>query len=163
MALGPSTSAWRDSQKLSADAKVGPSGNDAFSFWKLQEEWRSRLGAAIDESQATAERYLFELYLSEKQRRPPAALGSYYRFRNFIPRPLRHWLNSAAIRARGHGGFPNWPCESVLLDFWRDWLDRALRSLDVEDGWHIGFWPHNARCCIVLTHDVESPLGVRRM
>jgi peptidoglycan/xylan/chitin deacetylase (PgdA/CDA1 family) len=163
MALGPSTSVLRDPEKLRVDSKVVGSGNDAFSFWKLPEEWRSSLSCAVEASRSAAERYLFELYLSEKQRRPPVALGSYYRFRNFVPRWFRHWLNSAAIRARGQRRFPSWPCESVLLDFWRDWLIRALRSLDVKDGWHIGFWPQNARCCVVLTHDVESPLGIRRM
>ena len=38
---------------------------------------------------------------------------------------------------------------------------RALRSTAQTDAWHIGFWPDGAQCCIVLTHDVESPQGLR--
>jgi peptidoglycan/xylan/chitin deacetylase (PgdA/CDA1 family) len=148
---------------LSVEVSTPSSGNDAFTFWKLPEQWRDVLGAAVSESQAGAEHYLLELYLEEKQRRPSAALGSYYRIKNFIPSGIRHWLNSAAIRARGHRGFPNWPCESALLDFWRKWLKQALDAVELDDGWHIGFWPENARCCVVLTHDVESPLGIDRM
>jgi len=163
MALALNSLALRTPQPLTAEPATPPSGNDAFSFWKLAEEWRDPLGPATNYSQAGAERYLLELYLDEKQRRPSAALESYYRIKNFIPRTVRHWLNSTVIRARRVSGFPNWPCESALLEFWRAWLKHALDSIKSEDGWHIGFWPENARCCIVLTHDVESPLGVRRM
>ncbi|HJU12767.1 MAG TPA: hypothetical protein VJ728_17930, partial [Candidatus Binataceae bacterium] len=110
-----------------------------------------------------AEHYLLELYLDEKQRRPPTALGSYYRIKNFVPSNVRHWLNSTFVRIRRHGEFPNWPCENVLLEFWRNWLNRALQTVGADDEWHIGFWPGNARCCIVLTHDVEGLPGVERM
>ena len=33
----------------------------------------------------------------------------------------------------------------------------------MHDGWHVGFWPDSAKCCIVLTHDVESTKGFDRM
>jgi peptidoglycan/xylan/chitin deacetylase (PgdA/CDA1 family) len=162
MALGfKSLSAWtsRPPNPLLQQTQL----NDAFDFWKLCEEWRDGLGSAIDGSRAIAERYLFEGYLDEKQRRPPAALGSYYRVKHLIPSGVRHWINSVAVRARRRTGFPDWPCESALLDFWREWLRQALQRLGSNEGWRIGFWPDNARCCIVLTHDVESPLGVARM
>jgi peptidoglycan/xylan/chitin deacetylase (PgdA/CDA1 family) len=139
------------------------SRNDAFCFWKLPENYRETLGSAIADSESIAERYLLERYLDEKQRRPPSALGSYYSIKQFVPEKLRHWANSMVIHARRHRGFPNWPCDPTLLDFWREWLRRALERLGVEDEWHIGFWPDNARCCVVLTHDVEGPLGVQRM
>ncbi len=163
MALALNSFTFAEHQPVTADSAAAPSGNDAFGFWKLPEQWRERLRGAISDSQAAAERYLLELYLDEKQRRPLAAMASYYRVKKFLPRALRHWLNSIAIRTRRHSGFPGWPCESALLEFWREWLKRALESVGVNDGWHIGFWPDNARCCIVLTHDVESPLGVERM
>src|SRR5205807_843519 len=58
-----------------------PARNDAFCFWKLPEQWREPLGSAIAGSQPLAECYLLEGYLNEEQRRPPAALGSYYRIK----------------------------------------------------------------------------------
>jgi hypothetical protein len=67
------------------------------------------------------------------------------------------------IHARRNSSFPSWPCESALLEFWATWLRRALESIGSDDGWHVGFWPDNARCCIVLTHDVESPRGLARI
>jgi peptidoglycan/xylan/chitin deacetylase (PgdA/CDA1 family) len=163
MALGLNSSALGDAQQSGAGVAPRMSGNDAFNFWKLPEQWRCPLASAISASELGAERYLLELYLEERQRRPSPALGSYYRFKNFIPRSVRLWLNSAAVRARHRNGFPNWPCESALLDFWRDWLKLALESVGEDDGWHIAFWPGNARCCVVLTHDVESPTGLERM
>jgi peptidoglycan/xylan/chitin deacetylase (PgdA/CDA1 family) len=137
--------------------------NDAFSFWKLPEDHRQALAAATAYSEAIAEHYLFERYLSNDHRRPPSTLKAYYRVKNLIPGRLRHRINSLAIRVRPQLDFPHWPCESALMEFWREWLHRSLESLGRRDGWHIGFWPNNHSCCIVLTHDVESPLGLERM
>jgi hypothetical protein len=65
--------------------------------------------------------------------------------------------------ARGKREFPSWPCESILIDYWREWLKNSLDTLKVRDGRHIGFWPDGLKCSIVLTHDVESSLGMSRM
>jgi len=137
--------------------------NDAFSFWKLPDEWHEQLAASAAASEAAIQRYLFEEYLSERDRRPSASLRIYYFIKNLIPLAVRHYINAAAIRTRGRREFPQWPCETALIDFWKKWLRTSLRTLGREDGPHIGFWPDGYRCCIVLTHDVESPLGVERI
>jgi hypothetical protein len=137
--------------------------NDAFSFWKLPREWKPALAPTIGESRAIAQHYLFEEYLRREDRQPPTGMQAYYRIKGLIPAAIRHRLNSAAIRMRGQREFPRWPCESALVDYLRDWLRVALRNLNEADGWHIAFWPGGMKCCIVLTHDVEGPLGMRRM
>jgi len=137
--------------------------NDAFSFWKLPEQWRPALEQAARESERAAERFLFERYLGERERRPPAVLDAYYRIKHLIPASLRYRINSMAIRARRRQEFPSWPCESALLELWREWLKRALETIGEKDGWHIGFWPGGAKCCVVLTHDVETAAGFDRM
>ena len=139
------------------------SPNDAFSFWKLPEEWRAALTPTIVASANAAEHYLFERYLDERDRRPPLLMGTYYRFKHLIPDGLRFWINSVVVRARSRRQFPNWPCESSLIDLRREWLRQALDRIGLDDGWHIGFWPRGLRCCIVLTHDVESALGLQTM
>ena len=93
--------------------------NDAFSFWKLPEQWRATLGPTIGPSEAAAERLLLEQYLPEIDRHPPSAMRVYYRVKRLIPQGLRHRLNSAAIRARKRLEFPHWPCESALVELWR--------------------------------------------
>ena len=39
--------------------------------------------------------------------------------------------------------FPKWPCEDALLEFWVDWVLRAIWTGGRRDAWHIGFWPGN--------------------
>ncbi len=137
--------------------------NDAFSFWKLPEECRETLGPMIQISETIANSYLFEEYLGDRNRRPPSMLRAYYPIKNFIPRNLRHFANSILIRARRKCGFPQWPCETALVDFWRQWLRTSMELVGGEDAWHIGFLPEGKQCCIVLTHDVESVTGLQRM
>jgi len=140
-----------------------PGRNDAFSFWKLPEQWRAALEPTIGPSEAAAERLLLEQYLPEIDRHPPSAMRAYYCVKGLIPQALRHRLNSVAIRARKPLRFPSWPCESALVEFWRAWLKQGLEIQGAADAWHIGFWPEGAKCCIVLTHDVESRKGFDRM
>jgi hypothetical protein len=143
---------------LSASAETA--SNDAFSFWKVPEEWRDALAPTIAESRSAAEHFLLEQYLDDRYRRPPSAIRTYYRLKHFIPDRVRFRLNSMAVRTRHRRSFPAWPCESALMDLWREWLQQALHQVGAEDGWHIGFWPAGHRCCVVLTHDVESTRGL---
>jgi len=144
-------------------SRAGGGSNDAFSFWKLPQDWKAALDREIAESKAVAQHYLFEEYLSRKDRRPPSRMQAYYAVKSLIPAAVRHRLNSAAIKMRAKREFPRWPCEGALIDYWRDWLRISLHTLKMTDAWHIGFWPDGMKSCIVLTHDVESPLGMSRM
>ncbi len=137
--------------------------NDAFSFWKLPEQWRHELEPMILSSEFIAERFLFESYLSGRDHRQSRPMQAYYRIKRLIPPSVRHRLNAAAIRARVKPEFPHWPCESALLEFWSEWLRLSLAMLGRDDGYHIGFWPDGHECCVVLTHDVESAAGFARI
>jgi hypothetical protein len=137
--------------------------NDAFAFWKLPENWAEALSNLNNDSAQGAEHYLFERYLSEADRRPPSALNIYYPIKQFVPRYLRHRFNAMFIRARMRNRFPAWPCETALIEYWKEWLTQALRELGVSNAQHLAFWPEGKACCIVLTHDVESRTGFERM
>jgi peptidoglycan/xylan/chitin deacetylase (PgdA/CDA1 family) len=149
----------------SADARfpAEPYRNDAFSFWKLPEAWRRGTETLIDESERQARHYLFEEYLEDHRRRPSRMLDYYYAVKGLIPPPLRHRLNSIAIRSRRRPAFPDWPCEDALLRVWRRALAALMEPWGAQDAWHIGFWPEGKSCCVVLTHDVESPRGLAAM
>jgi peptidoglycan/xylan/chitin deacetylase (PgdA/CDA1 family) len=140
-----------------------PLSNDLFSFWKLPESWKDRLSTQIDETRDAVEYYLLERYLAAGDRRPPAKIRAYYHIKQLLPPRLRFRINSMAVRVRQPLSFPNWPCESALVDLQREWLKSALARVNQDDGWHIGFWPGARRCCIVLTHDVESARGLDLM
>jgi hypothetical protein len=133
--------------------------NDAFSYWKLPENCRGVLEELNHDSGKGSEFYLFEQYLPESRRRPPNALNIYYPFKQFLPRFLRHRFNAMFIRARLPSRFPGWPCESALIDYWKEWLARASALIDDSMRWRLAFWPNGYRCCVVLTHDVESRVG----
>ncbi len=169
MIRGGSSCRMTDSRRVQAALRFGLAEapdhprNDAFSFWKLPENRRGAVNSMIEASEATAQHYLFEEYLDERHRRPPASMGIYYLIKPFIPRELRYFINSVVIRSRRHRAFPHWPCESALVDFWREWLHKCLAAIGGADEWHIGFWPGGRKCCIVLTHDVDSALGFGRM
>ena len=137
--------------------------NDAFSFWKLPEAWRRGAEELIDRSEERARHYLFEEYLEDSQRRPSRILAYYYSFKELIPAGLRHQLNSIVIRGRRRPTFPGWPNEDALLRVWRESLAALLERRGAQDAWHLGFWPEGKSCCIVLTHDVESPRGLAAM
>jgi hypothetical protein len=160
MALSPTAIAGRPLADVSEPVHTR---NDAFSFWKLPENWRSELEPTLAASEAAARHYLFEEYLNDRHRRPPSWMRAYYPIKNLIPRELRYFLNSVLIRARRQPAFPRWPCESALVDFWRQWLRESLALVGEKEGWHLGFWPGGKKCCIVLTHDVDSALGFERM
>ena len=136
--------------------------NDAFSFWKLPEAWRPALKPSLVQSRIIAEWYLLERYQMGEVEDARIRMSLYYAIKNFIPVKARHLARSMLLRMRPHRGFPKWPCEDALLVFQRDWMLRAIETAGGRDCWHVGFWP-NKGCCIVLTHDVESPAGFNRM
>jgi peptidoglycan/xylan/chitin deacetylase (PgdA/CDA1 family) len=137
--------------------------NDAFSFWKLPEAWRLGAEGLIDQSEEQARHFLFEEYLEERCRRPSRMLDCYYIFKNLIPPGVRYRLNSIAVRNRRRPTFPNWPFEDALMQVWRRTLAALLDHWGAQDAWHLGFWPEGKSCCVVLTHDVESPPGLAAM
>jgi peptidoglycan/xylan/chitin deacetylase (PgdA/CDA1 family) len=163
MALSPRTAYIPAPSGLSTRSVRSDCQNDAFSFWKLPEEYFEALEPSIEPSALLAELFHSESYLGNRERRTPRALRAYYHVKRMIPNGLRHCLNAAAIRARTPREFPRWPCESALLELRNDWLKDAFETLGIADSWHLGFWPHGHTSCIVLTHDVESRMGFDQM
>ncbi|MGO9055776.1 MAG: hypothetical protein ACLQU2_00070 [Candidatus Binataceae bacterium] len=137
--------------------------NDAFSFWKLPEAWRSALGATVIHSRIIAEWYLLERYRAGREEDAQLGIKLYYAIKDYIPVKARHFARSILLRMRSPHGFPKWPCEDSLLVFQREWVRHALEIVGVPDAWHLGFWPEHKTCCVVLTHDVESRAGFERM
>ena len=143
---------------------TGGTTNDAFSFWKLPESWGAALGPKVLEySRIISEWYLLERYRGGAIEDACLRLSFYYAIKNFIPVATRHFARALLFRLRREPGFPKWPCEDALLLFQRDWVLQALELLGAREAWHVGFWPAEHNCCIVLTHDVESPAGFDRM
>jgi peptidoglycan/xylan/chitin deacetylase (PgdA/CDA1 family) len=110
-----------------------------------------------------SEWYLLERYGTSENEDARLSMSLYYAIKDFIPVGARHLARSLLFRLRRQPGFPKWPCEDALIVFQRDWVARALEIVGAREAWHVGFWPENHTCCVVLTHDVESPAGFDRM
>src|SRR5205807_7504050 len=73
--------------------------NDAFSFWKLPENWVKRLADATDESDEVVRRYLYEEYPVARRAGLPSSVQFYYKaVRNVIPPKFRTWVHYAAVK-----------------------------------------------------------------
>ena len=89
-------------------------------------------------------------------------MSAYYTVRPVLPRRLQIALRRLYSRVQGRTPFPRWPVEPSLDDL----LDRVLAWATAVAGrpvpW-IAPWPAGHRWAMVLTHDVETDEGLRRM
>jgi len=136
------------------------SQNDAFSFWKLPEDWRESVSNSIDRSRIQAEHFLLERYLAFMERRRAERSKSRS---GWVDRFASRLSSHLEIRSRARLIFPRWPCETALIDYWRRWLSNTLDELRLTDGWHVAFWPDGARCSIVLTHDIGNANDIEQL
>jgi hypothetical protein len=90
------------------------------------------------------------------------ALGAYYRARPAIPRAGQIWMRRQLSRVQARARFPRWPVESSLHDLYAR-LFRQVTEVAGEPVPWLSPWPHGRRWALVLTHDVETSVGYRRM
>ena len=91
-----------------------------------------------------------------------AAMSAYYGVRPLLPRRLQISMRRAYSRVQARTPFPRWPVEDSLHGF----LDAVLGwagSLAGRPVPWIAPWPAGRTWALVLTHDVETVEGVRRM
>jgi hypothetical protein len=87
---------------------------------------------------------------------------SYYRFRPLMPRRIQIILRRQFARVQRRRWFPRWPVETALTDFQALILSMAVDVADVDVPW-IAPWPAPYEWAIVLTHDVETAVGLARV
>jgi peptidoglycan/xylan/chitin deacetylase (PgdA/CDA1 family) len=106
-------------------------------------------------------------YLSERYKLAgPASLArlealarrSYYRLRPFLPRLSQMRLRRSFSRVQARAEFPRWPVETALHDFYR-FLFSFVAEIAPEPVPTLAPWPQGFRWALVLTHDVEGPVG----
>ena len=90
------------------------------------------------------------------------AVRGYYAVRPALPRQVQLVLRRRLASSGGKPGFPDWPLHTGLHDFY-DWLLALAGEVAGEPVPWIRPWPEEARWCFVLTHDVETEEGLRRL
>ena len=110
---------------------------------------------------AEDEHYLAERYI------PLATggrlLGAYYALKPVIPRGVQRTLRRRRARRYIQAKVPAWPIEDVLVRLRAGRLERQLREQNADRVPFVNFWPGGRRFAVVLTHDIESEEGVRRI
>jgi peptidoglycan/xylan/chitin deacetylase (PgdA/CDA1 family) len=117
----------------------------------------------FDPATPTAEdaHYLREEYRANNA--PSPALRLFYRVKPAIPGSVQLALRQRRARRQRHRKFPAWPIEQVLVRRRAAALARELDSRGAERLRTINPWPMGHRFAVILTHDVEGPLGIERM
>jgi peptidoglycan/xylan/chitin deacetylase (PgdA/CDA1 family) len=86
----------------------------------------------------------------------------YYLARPALPRRVQIAMRRAFAPVQARARFPRWPVEPALHDL----QDRVLAlhaELAGEPLPHLAPWPHGHRSALVLTHDVETAVGLEHL
>ena len=127
--------------------------------------WRSAEGSTIlpfDPDELIANLRTERYQQIDSQRRLPVratARRGYYRIRPLLPRPIQIALRRAFSRVQARTAFPAWPVEPALHDL-VDLVRQAVADAAGDPVPYIESWPSGYSWALVLTHDVETQLGV---
>ncbi len=102
--------------------------------------------------------YLEEEYRTGQDR--GRLLDLYYRARPLMPRSVQLALRRWYSRVQSKKPFPAWPIEPILVDMINRELTRLLEARPGLSLPMVSYWPAGKEAAIVLTHDVETTVGV---
>ena len=84
----------------------------------------------------------------------------YYQYaRRLIPSFLRVPLRTLLLSQQRNGSLLKWPIEDRYVRFQFEIVKQLLVSKGLEAVPYVQFWPAGKCFALVLTHDVEGPLG----
>ena len=86
--------------------------------------------------------------------------AAYYHARPLIPRSAQLALRRVCARRQRRRAFPRWPIEPVLVEHRDAQLRSELQRSGEAELPVLAAWPDGHRFAFVLTHDVESALGI---
>jgi glycosyltransferase involved in cell wall biosynthesis len=86
---------------------------------------------------------------------------AYYLVRPLLPVSIRKHMQRWRLRDWEHLPFPHWPVDRTVDQMFEQTMLLTLRAQSVDKIPFIWFWPEGATSCAIMTHDVETGLGVR--
>ena len=84
----------------------------------------------------------------------------YYLVRPLLPVAVRKHLQKIRLRGWDQIPFPRWPVDRTVDNFLEQVLLLSMRAQGLKQIPFIWFWPDGTRGCSLMTHDVETSLGV---
>jgi glycosyltransferase involved in cell wall biosynthesis len=105
----------------------------------------------------------YELYSEEGASSAAARLmtRAYYLVRPLLPVSIRKHIQRWHLRDWERLQFPHWPVDTTVDQVFEQTMLLSLRAQSVDQIPFIWFWPEDATSCAIMTHDVETALGVR--
>lgn len=84
----------------------------------------------------------------------------YYALRPLLGPSIRRNIQKFHARGWKHFTFPRWPVDTTVEDICEALLLLSLRARQVTRVPFVWFWPKRARGCVMMTHDVETEVGL---
>lgn len=106
------------------------------------------------------ERYISAGQSAGAKRLRAAVRSAYYFMRPLLPVRVRKHLQKAHLEGWQDISFPRWPVDASVDTLMEKLLALAIKSRGGESIPFIWFWPEGANGCAIMTHDVETQLGV---
>ncbi|HEX7254506.1 MAG TPA: hypothetical protein VF236_01125 [Gaiellaceae bacterium] len=150
--LGGSWTPWR--------AVVDARGQRVGSVWR---DDRGSVFLPFDPCEAVRNVWS-EAYVRDSPRgkMTTAARRVYYRVRPIVPRGAQIRLRRAFTSIQKRVKFPRWPAEPALHDFY-GWLFDVVTAVSGRPVPTLAPWPNGHSWALVLTHDVETDVGLANL
>jgi hypothetical protein len=105
----------------------------------------------------------YELYSQEVTSAAEARMmgRAYYLVRPLLPVSVRKHLQRWRLRDWERLAFPHWPVDRTVDQVFEQTMLLSLKAQRVDQIPFVWFWPEGATSCAIMTHDVETALGVR--
>jgi hypothetical protein len=84
----------------------------------------------------------------------------YYLVRPLLPVGVRKHLQKLRLRGWEKISFPHWPVDRTVDNLMEQALLLAMQAQNLKEIPFVWFWPDGASSCALMTHDVETSLGV---
>lgn len=104
------------------------------------------------------ERYLQTQSSAAKRALAGISRSAYYLLRPMLSVSVRKQLQKLRLRGWKEIQFPRWPVDITVETLMKKTMALEIKSHEKIP--FIWFWPDGARACVMLTHDVESQVGL---
>ncbi len=86
--------------------------------------------------------------------------STYYALRPMFPVSVRQHLQRAWLKGWDQKPFPRWPVDRSVDQMFETMMRLALEAGDEKEIPFIWFWPEAKPACAIMTHDVETIVGL---
>lgn len=106
--------------------------------------------------------YLRERYLGPRSGQS-RLVAAYYALKPLLPRAAQMAVRRLYARRQARQPFPRWPIEPILVEYQHAELRERIAAAGGNAVPIVNYWPNGAQAAVVLTHDVEGPLGIENI